>query len=230
VDQAAVSALMKQADEAAALLQKEAGAAIGSGEVEDLQMLTAASAALSRDLLTFKETADRLRGLGAAPRLGAGALDPDVVLPGQAPRPAAAKSTAPAPVRAELRDFHALDQKPRSKTVMVVVAFLVFLAALGNALFFALPRHSEVPAEAAGPGVQRVDVSGESALVAVTPEWVEHWEREAPKLIELLRAREVKRAILMLPNGTATGMVDVPAGKVTGVRKPKPKESQPPQQ
>src|SRR5205823_8186441 len=53
VDAVAVATLTKQADEAAARLQKEANAAVGKGEVESLQMITAASAALSRDLLNF---------------------------------------------------------------------------------------------------------------------------------------------------------------------------------
>ena len=87
VDMEAMASLTKLADEAAARLQKEANTAIGKGEVESLQLITAASAALSRDLLNLKETADKLRGIGAAPRMGAGALDPDVILPGQQPRP-----------------------------------------------------------------------------------------------------------------------------------------------
>ncbi|HEY2028628.1 MAG TPA: hypothetical protein VGH20_05415, partial [Myxococcales bacterium] len=78
VDPTALASLTRAADEAAARLQKEASAAVTKGEVESLQLITAASAALSRDLLSFKETADRLRGLAAAPRLGAGALDPHV--------------------------------------------------------------------------------------------------------------------------------------------------------
>ena len=83
VDDAAVKALTQIVDAASARLQKESDVAIGRGELENLQLLTAVSAALSRDLLSVKEMADRLRGVGAAPRLGAGALDPEVVLPGQ---------------------------------------------------------------------------------------------------------------------------------------------------
>src|SRR5437763_2653268 len=118
----ALAALTKLVDEAAARLQKEANAAIGKGEVENLQLVTAASAALSRDLLNLKETADRLRGVGAAPRLGAGALDPEVVLKGQQPRPrAAAVQQAQAAVKAELRDFRGLEETPgRTKAVLAV--------------------------------------------------------------------------------------------------------------
>src|SRR5207245_2446567 len=83
---------------------KKAPAAISRGEVESLQLITAASAALSRDLHGFKEVADRLRGVGSAPRLGGGSLDPEIVLPGQMYRPPP-KSAEPAPVRAELREF-----------------------------------------------------------------------------------------------------------------------------
>ena len=88
VDDAAFAALIQTADAASKRLQAEADRAIAKGEVETLQQVTAASAALSRELLAFKETADRLRGLAAAPRLGAGGLDPHVVAP-DAPKPVA---------------------------------------------------------------------------------------------------------------------------------------------
>ncbi|MGE5048967.1 MAG: hypothetical protein ACM3PC_10385, partial [Deltaproteobacteria bacterium] len=124
VDAAASASITRIADDAGARLQKEANAAIARGEVENLQLITAASAALSRDLLNFKETADRLRGVGAGPRLGAGALDPEVVLPGQQPRPRpAAGAQAPAPPKPELRDFHGLDDAPRrGKKVLAGIA------------------------------------------------------------------------------------------------------------
>src|SRR5207302_70957 len=140
VDAAGVAALTQLADAAAARLQQEANAAIGKGQVEQLQMVTAASAALSRDLLSFKETADRLRGVGTAPRLGAGALDPDLVLPGQQPRPKTLPTLPTvAPVKAELRDFQGLDRRPgRAKQVIATLVVLGFVAGLANALYFAL--------------------------------------------------------------------------------------------
>src|SRR5439155_1333202 len=60
VDADSLAVLTKIADEAAGRLQKEANSAIGRGEVESLQLIPAASASLSRDLLNLKETADRL--------------------------------------------------------------------------------------------------------------------------------------------------------------------------
>ena len=218
-----VSTLTRQADEAASRLQKEANAAVGKGEVELLQMVTATSAALSRDLLNFRETADRLRGLSAAPRLSAGALDPDMVLLGQAPRPAAPRGSTPAPVRAELRDFHNLDGgSGRSKTVLMVLALAAFVVALANAVYFSIPHHTEISAEAAGRGVERIDVSGTVALVTVTNEWLEKAETRIPLLLIPLREAGVERAILILPNGSPAGILNVATGKVSGLAKPKP--------
>jgi hypothetical protein len=223
VDAVAVAALTRQADEAAARLQKEANAAVGKGEVESLQMITAASAALSRDLLNFKETADRLRGLGAAPRLGGGALDPDLILPGQAPRQKTATSTAPAPVRAELRDFQGLEAgQGRGKQVLMFLAVVAFVAALANALYFGMPHHTLLTAEIAGKGIERIDISGQSALVTVTPAWFAFGESAIPPLAAALREAGVKKAILITPNGTPGGVLDVMTGKVTGLAKPKP--------
>jgi hypothetical protein len=224
VDPEALAALTKVADEAAARLQQEANTAIGKGEVENLQLVTAASAALSRDLLNLKETADRLRGVGAAPRLGAGALDPDVVLPGQQPRPRPPPGPqAPAPVKAELRDFQGLDYKPgRGKGT---IAFVVIAAAIGlsaNAFYFAMPHHSEVPVQSAGDGVQRISVTGTSAVVTVTPEWAGSPQGRMPRLLQALRASQVTKAIVMLPNGTSVGIVDVASGKAIGMAQAAP--------
>ena len=222
VDSNAVTALTKQADEAAAALQKEAGAAIGKGSVESLQMVTAASAALSRDLLNFKETADRLRGIGAAPRLGAGHLDPDLVLPGQAPRPKPLPSTTVQPVKAELRDFQALDtSRPgRWKAILALIGMLGFAAAAFDAFYLSVPHHKDVETEGIA-GIVRVDVSGTSALVAVTPEFLARSDSEVPKLAAVLRERNVKKAILVLANGAAAGVIDVTTGKTQGLKKPK---------
>ena len=219
VDMEAMASLTRLADEAAARLQKEANTAIGKGEVESLQLVTAASASLSRDLLNLKETGDRIRGVGAAPRLGAGALDPDLVLPGQQSRlkSLAAQQTL-APVKPELRDFRGLDDRPgRAKGVFAVLLLVACVGAGVYSFHFALPQHSIVKDGSAGQGVQRVDVSGPAAVVTITPQWLTASETNLPKLVQVLRARQVKKAVLMLPNGTASGIVDVATGKATGI-------------
>ncbi len=218
VDGGAVAAMIKAADEAAARVQKETDGAIGKGQLESLQLLTSASAALSRDLLTFKETADRLRGISAAPRMGAGALDPDMVLPGQAPRPRQLPSTsAPAPVRAELRDFRGLDAKPgRSKSVIMVLLVLGAVAAAANGFYFALPHHTDVPVSSAGEGIHHIDMIGDSAMVTVTPDWAAHADARLPLLVGVLREQGVQKAILVLPTGGTLGLLDVTAGKLSG--------------
>jgi hypothetical protein len=216
VDIDALTAVTKVADEAAARLTKEANAAIGKGEVEHLQLITAASAALSRDLLNVKELADRFRGVTAAPRLGAGALDPDVVLPGQNPRPRAPVSQAPAPVKAELRDFRGLDHKPsgRGKGVLAFLLFAGAVAAVANGFYFGVPRQHRVAFEDAG--VRSINVSGASAVVTVTPDWLAAKDANLPKLLQTLRARQVKKAVLMLPSGAAVGIIDTGSAKMSG--------------
>jgi len=221
VDAGAVAALVKTADECAAALQKEANDAVGKGAVESLQMITAASAALSRDLLNFKETADRLRGISAAPRLGAGALDPDVVLPGQAPKPKLPPSTTVQPVKAELRDFRALDaSRPgRFKGIFALTLVIGFAAAAFDAFYLSVPHQKEISTEGL-TGVVRVDVSGQSAMVTVTPEFLSNPEVAIPRLVGTLREREVKKAMLVLPNGVSAGVIDVASGKAIGLRAP----------
>jgi len=219
VDADSLAALTKIADEAAGRLQKEANSAIGKGEVESLQLVTAASASLSRDLLNLKETADRLRGVGAAPRLGGGHLDPDMVLPGQQPRPRPLPGpVAPAPVKAELRDFQGLEQKPaRSKGVIAVVVLAGAIAAAANAFYFGVPHQQQVAVEGAGSGVQRIAVSGTSAVVTVTQEWLAAPDANLARLLRVLRAQKVTKALLTLPNGSPAGIVDVGAGKASGL-------------
>ena len=229
VDAEALSALTKAADEAAARLQKEANAAIAKGEVESLQLVTAASASLSRDLLSLKETADRLRGLAGALRMGAGSLDPEVVLPGQQPRPRPPPGPqAPAPVKQELRDFRGLDDKPgRGRGVIAAVVVVAAIALGAHALWFGVPHHVVIAADAAGRGVQRIDISGTVALVTVTPEWVASNDVMLPRLLQLLRARKVTKAILTLPSGKAAGILDVASGRATGLPAPPPPPPQP---
>jgi hypothetical protein len=221
VDPESLAALTKVADEAAARLQKEANAAIGKGEVENLQLVTAASAALSRDLLNLKETADRLRGVGAAPRLGAGALDPEVVLPGQRPRPKPPVAQQSQPIKAELRDFQGLEHKPgRAKQVLAVLLFASSIALGGYAFYFGVPHHERLAPESAGAGVERIDVEGEAALITVTQQWLAAPEANVPRLAQALRAHHVKKAVLRLPNGAAAGILDVATGKTTGMPPP----------
>jgi DNA-binding response OmpR family regulator len=221
VDPAAFAALARISDDAAARLQKEANAAVGKGEVESLQMITAASAALSRDHLHFRETADRLRGLSAAPRLGAGALDPDMILPGQAPRPASSKPAAAPQVRAELRGFQNLDRPANTKKVFMVIAVAAFVAALANAVYFSVPHQKELTPEIAGKGVERIDVFGPSALVTVSRDWLVNADAGLPPLVAALREAHVKKATLIQPNGAPAGILDVATGKVSGLAKPK---------
>jgi len=212
VDADSLSALTKVADEAAARLQKEANAAIGKGEVENLQLITAASASLSRDLLNLKETADRLRGVGAAPRMGAGALDPDMVLPGEKPRPRPLPGTqASAPVRAELRDFRGLDHKPsRGKEILALIILVAAIGGAAHAFYFGVPRQQDMSVQSAGDGVQRITVTGSSAVVVVTADWVAARDARLPRLLQALRSnKELKKAVLMLPNGASAGIVDL---------------------
>ncbi len=183
--------------------------------MESLQLVTAASAALSRDLLNLKETVDRLRGVGAAPRLGAGALDPHMVLPGQAPRPRPPPGTQTvAPVRAELRDFQGLDHKPsRAKELMALILIVAAVAGAAQAFYFGVPHVQEVAIQSAGDGVQRITVTAGSAVVVVTADWVASRDSRIPRLLQVLRARQVKKAVLMLPNGSSAGVLDLTPAK-----------------
>ena len=99
VDGDAVAALAKLVDGAGERLQQEANKFIVKGDTESLRVLTGARSALTQELLAFKKLADRLRGLGAAPALGPGGLDPDVQLAGRTP----AKTRTPATGMAAIR-------------------------------------------------------------------------------------------------------------------------------
>ncbi|HTO98738.1 MAG TPA: hypothetical protein VMK66_16930, partial [Myxococcales bacterium] len=74
----------------------------------------------------------------------------------------------------------------------------------------------------AGRGVQRIDVNGNAALVTVTQEWVTNADASLPKLVQVLRQHKVAKAVLFLPSGKAMGVVDVVAGKASGIPKPPP--------
>ena len=215
VDDGSVKAMTQIVDGASARLQKEADGAISRGEVESLQLITASSAALSRDLHSFKEAADRLRGVGSAPRLGAGSLDPDVVLPGQTYRPPP-KSAEPAHVRPELRDFQGLGEgSPESRrSRAMVVCMLALGAALINVMFFAYPRVHELPPV---PGVARIEVSGTNARITLGPDFAEKQEQAIAALVQALRERGVQNAVLMKQNGSGAGNISVSEGKAFGL-------------
>jgi len=227
VDQAGFGVLVQFAEAASSRLQKDADLAIVKGEVEQLQLVTGGSAALSRDLLAFKETADRLRGKGAAPRLGGGALDPHLDLRGPLSRPAAARNGASSePVRAELRDFEALDdtQPKQGLKRALLIASLLFVLAVANLLFFAGPHIKELPLDAAGQGVKRILLSEGAAVVTVDQQFVDHFVAEEPHLLEVLRSRGAVKAALELDSGGSAGFIDVATGKVSGVPVAKPAE------
>ena len=218
VDDASVKAVVQIVDAAAARLQKEADVAIGRGEVESLQLITASSAALSRDLHSFKEIADRLRGVGSAPRLGAGSLDPEVVLPGQMYRPPP-KASEPMQVRAELREFQGLGEgsrESRGKSALFV-CMLALAGALVNVLFFAYPRiHDLQPI----PGIARIEVSEETARVTLAPDFAEKQEAAITALTATLRERGVQRALLVQQDATVVGQLLVNEGKTVGLPPP----------
>jgi hypothetical protein len=215
VDDVAAGAVVQIADSAAARLQKDADAAIVKAQVEALQSIKAASAALSRDLLSFKEVADRLRGLSAAPRLGAGAggLDPDVVVGTQPHRPAPQQKTEAPQIRPELKDFAAFHESPgrTRKRASLVVGLLLLGGGIANYMVMN-PRVREVPREQLPAGVARVEVSGTTARVFVAPTFAE--VPAGLKLIELLRDRHVDAAAVFTQTGTIAGQVDVKAGKL----------------
>jgi CheY-like chemotaxis protein len=222
VDADAVATLTRQADEAAVRLQKEANSAVTKGEVESLQLITAASAALSRDLLSFKETADRLRGMTAAPRLGAGALDPDVAVPGQPLRTQSNKPVAKQQpqLRDELRDFTSLDgMKSGSwQKIGLAIGLVVFVVAAANAFYFSVPHAGKVQTESAGPNVQQIEYVNQSALVTIAVGW--RADLELQKLLPVLREHNIERATLIFPTGRIAGTLNVTTGKVAGLPPP----------
>ena len=218
VDDADVKAITQITDAAAARLQKEVDVAIGRVDVDTLQLLTVANAALSRDVLLFKETADRLRGVGAAPRLGAGALDPDVVLPGHLARPVKAPDRPV--VKPELREFAGLGEARAGsgRKKLLFVCLVAGVAALANLLFFAYPHIVEVRADI--PGITRVEISGKVARVTIAPDFAEQEGRAVAMLTDALRERGVESAILVQRNGTGAGQIAVREGKAFGLPAP----------
>jgi len=219
VDDAAVKALTQRVDTVVARLQKDAELAVAKGEVESLQIVRASSAALSRDVISFKAAADRLRGLAAAPRLGAGALDPEIVLPGQAARPPPPKP-AEAPVRAELKEFEKFQEvapaaRRRSALIVVVVALV---AAVVYVAIFAWPRVNDLDSSRVNiPGVVRVELGGTGARVVVSESFAEKPEPGLSQLISLLRERNISSAAIFTLNGKPVGQIDVRTGATVGI-------------
>jgi hypothetical protein len=220
VDDAAMKAVTQIHDAAAARLQKEVEVAIGRGDVETLQLLTVCNAALSRELLLFKEAADRLRGLASAPRLGAGSLDPDVAVPGQQyVRPTTKPVDRPA-VRPELREFQGLamsDGRSR-RTGALLVCLLALVAAIVNLVFFTYPQVKQMPN--AIPGVARIEISGKIARITLAPNFGDDQSRAVGMLTQALRERGVERAMLVRQNGTPAGQISVRDGKTIGLASP----------
>ncbi|HYZ90586.1 MAG TPA: hypothetical protein VE620_14920, partial [Myxococcales bacterium] len=215
VDDASVKAITQISDAAAAQLQKQVDVVIGRADVDNLQLLTVANAALSREVLLFKETADRLRGIAAAPRLGAGALDPEIVLPGQLSRPA--KTVDRPIVKPELKEFAGLgevDPHTRRKRLLFV-SVLAGAAAAVNFLFFAYPRITDVREQI--PGVARIEISGKTARVTIAYDFPEHEGRAVAMLTHTLRERGVERAVLVQRNGSGAGQIAVKEGKTYGL-------------
>jgi hypothetical protein len=120
--------------------------------------------------------------------------------------------------KAELRDFRGLEDKPsRAKGILAAIMVVACGAAGANAFYYAVPRHTEIAPSAVGDGVRRIQVTGASAVVTVTPEWLADPEPNIAKLINVLNANKVKKAVLLLPNGASGGFVDVAAGRTSGI-------------
>ena len=232
IDAAQVAALAQQGDAAGKRLQGEADKAITKGEVESLQMVTAASAALSREQLSFKETVDRLKGLAAAPRMGAGALDPDVAVPGQAARVARAgtqEKEKEKERRTELKDFAGLGDKSstQSRKRMLVIGSCLLAVSLANVLWWSHPGAKPAAAqliEKAGVGVINILISDQVAMVRVTKIWANSEARKenVRKLCTALESRGVKKAIIEAEGTGVIGQLDVAGCKAAGLPPVKP--------
>jgi DNA-binding NarL/FixJ family response regulator len=215
VDAAAMAALSQQADAATAGLQLAADRALGQGDVERLQLVTAASAAVTRDRLAFKEIADRLRGLGAAPRLRAASLDPEFQVSGPQ-QPAARRAAAEPAATRQAPDFDELDparQRAGRQRVLMVGAALLFAAALSYALVFGRPSvRSLSPDSLPGMGgkVLAVTLVDQAALVNVSKAFfTENRAQNLAALCAALRERHVDKALLRMAAAPAAGQVNV---------------------
>ncbi len=221
VDAEQVAALTALADSAGERLQQEANAAISKGDTESLRLLTTLRGGLSQELLNFKKMVDHLRGLAAAPALGAGELDPEVLI-GKRPPPKPKAPTAEQQARRaedEFADFRHAD-RPKRTGLWLSLALCAFAISAANAFYFSRPRAREVPltdADRFGPGVVRVTSSVKTAKVAVTQVWLEHYLENSRRLAQGLLAMNIERAMLTLPDGKAAGIFDVRTGRIVAV-------------
>ena len=62
--------------------------------------------------------------------------------------------------------------------------------------------------------------------MTVSPEWVAAGGADLAKLLEVLRTREVQKAMLTMPDGRSAGILDVNEGKIVGLSSAKPKDRQ----
>ena len=220
VDDAAVKALTQRVDAIVARLQKDADLAVTEGELESLQIVRASSAALSRDLISFKAVADGLRGLAVAPRQGRGTLDPEIVLPGQAARPPPSKPVE-APVRPELKEFEKFRQSApgAGKRTALIVAVIALVLALAYVFLFSVPRVREIDGRSSNiPGIVRIELGETSARVVVADSFVEKPEPSLSQLMSLLREQKMNNAVLVTSSGTPAGQIDLKTGATAGVR------------
>ena len=235
VDDAGFTALIQAADTAIKRLQSEADGAITKGEVERLQQVTAASAALSRELLAFKETADRLRGLAAAPRMGAGALDPSVAIDRRKPalvriqRDKDKEETRAEHRKLQLSDFAGLENTPvtTKQRRNLLIALAIFAVTLTNTIFFAIPhvREAEAPVvEQAGSGVLGIVISDRNAIVTVAGTWITAYDRRARlrSLCDLLSLKGVAHAGILVEGSGMAGQVEVNNCQAIGLPAMKP--------
>jgi hypothetical protein len=81
-------------------------------------------------------------------------------------------------------------------------------------VFFAYPRIHELPAVA---GVARIEVSGETARITLGPDFAEKQAQAIAAVVQALRERGVRSAILVQQNGSAAGHLSVTDGKVYGM-------------
>ncbi len=233
VDDAHLSALLQAADTAGKRCQSEADKAIAKGDLEPLQQVTVASANLSRDLLALKETADRLRGLASAPRLGAGALDPNVIAPQAGKQARRAQEKKEDEQRAEQRkqliaEFSGLQDTPKAQKQRrwLVVLGAILLLGVINAIVFA-PGFTLAPptlVDQAGSGVLQLTLSEKSAIVAVAPTWLSAADRKPRlrQLCDVLLPHHVKKAVIFSEGKGIVGQVDVPECQGIGLPAPKP--------
>jgi len=83
-----------------------------------------------------------------------------------------------------------------------------------NVLFFAYPRIHDLPPVA---GIARIEVSGESARVTLASDFADRQEAALAALVQVLRERGVRSAVLLRLNGSGAGQLSVTDGKTYGL-------------